>query len=426
MLINGTSALAFYSVILSDNSGVGYISIAFASIPFVLFDEKENIFAHISSSFTILTFFIVWSFNNLYQEPFAITLSEVSKEIVFILMTIVAFIFSIGSVFFFKKSSTKFESDLQDTNLQLQDTITKLTQETQEKEAALVREHEKAIKIEEQSQKIALDAVALKEKQIQENLLKQAGNYQQILYQDTFPQPEKQRISAFGSASHYISGDYRYVSPLGDFVSASLVLDVTGHGAPAAMMTGILSKNVDDLFSSWDDPTLMEPSTTMRILNKILCDESRLSKFMAGVYLVADTENYLVHASCAGAEAPMIFRNGKIIPLSTCNDSLRMDNDSVFSSITAPILPGDIIIICSDGLMDRELKNGEKLFDTFECQNLQKENAPLELKLNYSEFETILKSWNKELPIAEFLGEELEKLCIPANDDMTIVCVEIF
>ena len=122
----------------------------------------------------------------------------------------------------------------------------------------------------------------------------------------------------------------------------------------------------------------------------------------------------------------MIFRNGKIIPLSTCNDSLRMDDDSVFSSITAPILPGDIVIICSDGLMDRELKNGRKLFDTFECQNLEKENTPLELKLNYSEFETILKSWNKELPIAEFLGEELEKLCIPANDDMTIVCVEIF
>ena len=123
MLMMGTTALVFYSLILGENAGVQYISIAFAAIPFVLFDKKEQFWAYLSSFFTVATFFISWHLN--YSSPghLSIELSGLSKEIIFILMTIVAFVFSVGSVFFYKRSSTKFESDLQDSNTQLQTTI---------------------------------------------------------------------------------------------------------------------------------------------------------------------------------------------------------------------------------------------------------------------------------------------------------------
>ncbi len=427
MLMTGTTALVFYSLILGENAGVQYISISFAAIPFVLFDKKEEFWAYLSSFFTITTFFMSWHLNYSHLGYLSMTLSGLSRQIIFVLMTLVAFIFSIGSVFFYKKSSTRFEYDLQNSNTNLQATITQLTQETQDKEAALIREHKKAEKIKAQAKKIKTHALEIQEKQVQEKLLKQAGNYQQLLFQESIPQPHNQTISVFGSASHYITGDYRYIAQITDYISGLIVLDVTGHGAPAAMMTGILSKDVDCLFETSSPDLLTDTGATMKVLNKTFTRERRLSKLIAGVYAVVDTQQNVVHVTCAGSETAMIYRDGKILSIKNANESLRMDEDCNFSSITLPIQSGDIIIVCSDGLMDRKLKDGSPLFLAVEAEGDYDEEAGEypEILLDYTQFEAILSKWPQQEALAEYLGETLDQLCQPASDDMTIIAVEI-
>jgi len=324
------------------------------------------------------------------------------------------FSFSILSSFLFDKSRNDYERKLLNTNSRLIKNYNRIKQMNK--------------KIQEQSQKIASDAAEIREKkEIQEKLLKQAGNYQQLLFQETVPQPINQKISAFGSASHHITGDYRYIAEITNHISGLIILDVTGHGAPAAMMTGIISKDVDYLFETASPKLLTDTGATMKVLNKTLTRERRLSKLIAGIYAVVDTGQNLVHVTCAGAESAMIYRDGKIQSIKNLNESLRMDEDCDFTSVTLPIKDKDIILVSSDGLMDRKLKDGTPLFLVIEAEGDYDEESGdyPEIILDYTQFEEILSKWSKQESLADYLGKALDQQCQLASDDMTIIAVEI-
>jgi len=422
-----TAVVLFYSLHLGFNSGAHLIFFPLVAWPFILFQNNERFLKYSGFLFLIFCVLVNHYFRIVYMASDELLLSyEVAKIIYFIAtMTTVSFI--TATIYFFYKSERKIREKLEISNAQLHTTITQLTQETQDKEAALIREHKKAEKIKAQAKKIKTHALEIQEKQVQEKLLKQAGNYQQLLFQESIPQPHNQTISVFGSASHHITGDYRYIAQISEHISGLIVLDVTGHGAPAAMMTGILSKDVDCLFETSSPDLLTDTGATMKVLNKTFTRERRLSKLIAGVYAVADTQQNVVHVTCAGSETAMIYRDGKIISIKNSNESLRMDEDSDFTSVTLPIQSGDIIIVCSDGLMDRKLNDGSPLFLAVEAEGDYDEEAGEypEILLDYTQFEAILSKWTQKEALAEYLGETLDQLCRPASDDMTIIAVEI-
>ena len=425
-------AVLFYSVVLGDESGISIFFFALVGIPFVIFHFRELKWIKLAVSFSV----ILWIFSqyqpltsfghfpNIYLDGIKVLTGIMTFFI--LLSGLVSYLISNE---FYKIKSNLSLHRLGKTNLKLDNTITKLTQETQEKEAALIREQKKAKTIKTQSQKIKTDAIEIEKKKAQERLLKQAGNYQTILFQDRdkIPQPKGQKITVFGSASHHITGDYRYVFQINPHTSAIMALDVTGHGAPAAMMTGVLSKIVDDLFETSDPQLLMDTGKTMEVLNKTLYTERRLDKFVAGVYAVIDTVNKMIYVCCAGAETVVILRDNKIIAIKNSNESLRMDEYSKFISVMLSIQSGDRILVCTDGLMDRKLKDGSHLFTPIEAEGDYDEDAGEypEIYLDYTKFEFILTNLPKDNSFAESLGNTLNTLCLPASDDMTIVAVEI-
>ena len=91
------------------------------------------------------------------------------------------------------------------------------------------------------------------------------------------------------------------------------------------------------------------------------------------------------------------------------------------------IQSGDRILVCTDGLMDRKLKDGSHLFTPIEAEGNYDEDAGEypEIFLDYTKFESILTNLPKDNSFAESLGDTLNNLCLPASDDMTIVAVEI-
>ena len=79
-----------------------------------------------------------------------------------------------------------------------------------------------------------------------------------------------------------------------------------------------------------------------------------------------DTVNKMIYVCCAGAETVMIVRDKKVLAIKNSNESLRMDEDGTFTSVTQHIQSGDRILVCTDGLMDRKLKDGSHLFTPIE------------------------------------------------------------
>ena len=370
-------ATFLYSTLFKEDAGTQLLFFSFMAMPLVIFESSEKSKITFGVICPVIFYFILYAIS--FDLGYSANLLPAEQSLIFFTVSLVSFIILFLCSYFL-----------------ISENRTHLIQ-------------------------ISQDAIALKEKQIQEKLLKQAASYQSILYQQDYPQITNQTFSVFGSASHYISGDYRYIAGINNHISASIVLDVTGHGAPAAMMTGILSKTVDDLFNTHPPDTLQNPSSFMKSLNQTLCTEHRLSKFMAGVYIVVDTNANVMHATCAGAEAPMIYRDGKIIPIPICNDSLRMDDTSEFQSATLPIKNGDIIIACTDGLMDRKFKTGSPVFHTLDTP----EGDTTHSHLDYTHFQHILSQRHPDTPMADHIGDTLDTLCTPASDDMTIIAIEV-
>jgi serine phosphatase RsbU (regulator of sigma subunit) len=400
-------AVFCYSAILGAETGIFLFNLTIIAVSMMLFSNEEKYIRNITILAAITNFFIL-SFDWI-QWPNQIALNRGTIHFLYVSISGMTIGIMIIAIIFFQKKFFSSLQTLQVINNQLK---------------------EKASKIQEQSKKIESTSLEIKKTaETQEKLLKQAGNYQTILFQkdEDIPQPINQKITVFGSASHHITGDYRYVFQINPHTSAIMALDVTGHGAPAAMMTGVLSKIVDDLFETSDPQLLMDTGKTMEVLNKTLYTERRLDKFVAGVYAVIDTVNMVIYVCCAGAETVMIVRDKKIIAIKNSNESLRMDENGKFTSVTQHIQSGDRILVCTDGLMDRKLKDESHLFTPIEAEGDYDEDAGEypEIFLDYTKFESILTNLSKDNSFAESLGNTLDTLCLPASDDMTIVAVEI-
>ena len=104
-----------------------------------------------------------------------------------------------------------------------------------------------------------------------------------------------------------------------------------------------------------------------------------------------------------------------------------MDGESVYTSMSVPIQSKDIIIACTDGLMDRKLKNRAPLFIATEAEGDYDEDAGEypEIILDYTQFEAIIAKRSKKEALAEYIGKYVDSVCVPACDDMTIIAIEI-
>ena len=308
---------------------------------------------------------------------------------------------------------------------QLDQTIVQLTQETQEKEAALIREQEKLRTIQEQASKIEQDRISITQKVRQEKLLKQGAEVQQQILQPMLPESDYFKLFMAYRPSDFISGDYyRITLERGDYLIA-LVLDAAGHGAPAALMTGIIAKVLDDVFNHPDQYPLTDPSAMMGILNNLFFKEPRIQKMITGTYMVINLKTRQLMVSSAGGEAPLVYSMDCRAMARVNNDGapLGMYEDETYTATVFQLAERDILLGYTDGFFDHELLDGSPLIPFDEVEY---ENGSADYAYNYDHIEKWLKARPKsKKDIANYLADKVIEGCHTSKDDMTILAVEI-
>ncbi|USN99745.1 MAG: serine/threonine-protein phosphatase [Phycisphaeraceae bacterium] len=200
--------------------------------------------------------------------------------------------------------------------------------------------------------------------------LRQELAYARAIHESLFPAPRTGGTVCFTykyEPMRQIGGDYLHAStcPTADGRDECLclvLLDVTGHGIPAALTVNRLHGEIELLFA--DDP-LVEPGRVLARLNRYVhLTLARHSIFVTALCLRVDPlEGTLEYAS--GGHPPAFLRavDGTLNNLDSTAFVLGACEDAEFDpgQITIPFGPGDSLIAYTDGATEARTETGQML-----------------------------------------------------------------
>jgi len=127
-----------------------------------------------------------------------------------------------------------------------------------------------------------------------------------------------------------------------------VVADVTGKGIPAAL----LMADVRALLHAAAD-SATGPADALARVNRILVNERATALMVTAVLLIVDAATGAVRYSGAGHEPALVSRAaGGIEPFEACGVILGLSGASEFLEQEARLLPGDALVLYTDGITD--------------------------------------------------------------------------
>ncbi len=171
------------------------------------------------------------------------------------------------------------------------------------------------------------------------------------------PQPEVQ-IPGIDIATEYkpseqVGGDfYDFFSVAPDGV-ACLIGDVSGKGIPAALLMGVIHGAVRS--APWHSSSAAHQAESRR-LNELLCDRASGNRFASMFWCVYDPASRSLRYVNAGHCPPYLIgtRNGQQVALRLENGGpvLGLLPGAQYEATTVEALPGDLLVMYSDGLVE--------------------------------------------------------------------------
>jgi sigma-B regulation protein RsbU (phosphoserine phosphatase) len=191
-------------------------------------------------------------------------------------------------------------------------------------------------------------------KQKIEEELKVARQIQQSLYPRSLP--SKGWFMACGSsvASLQVGGDYFDVLNVSDDCWAVAVADVSGKGVSSALLACYLQGALSA--ASHSAHSIQQ---TMELINRFLVDRSEAEKYATVFHCTLQRDGRLRYVN-AGHCAPLVISpDGRIWPLETTGVPLGLVPGAKFATAETVLIPGDRVIIYSDGISEARGTKGE-------------------------------------------------------------------
>lgn len=155
-------------------------------------------------------------------------------------------------------------------------------------------------------------------------------------------------------AARGVSGDFFDIIPLKDPMKFGILLSSCSSYALAALLMSSLLKS----------PSPLEEQQTAEDFLKYLSDKVFLSlpksEEIHVFYGIVNRRDFTLNYSAAGSFfAGVKSRNGFLTELSSSSHTVHKENKSLFVSHTKALYPGDILVICSPGVLERSNSEGE-------------------------------------------------------------------
>jgi sigma-B regulation protein RsbU (phosphoserine phosphatase) len=179
--------------------------------------------------------------------------------------------------------------------------------------------------------------------------LANAARMQRLILPTVMPVHAGVEFAAFYQTSRHAGGDYYDVLDLGDGRFAIIVADVSGHGAPAAIIMAMIRAVLHTYTGARDDP-----SAVLNHINRHFEYLWDTSMFATAVYAVVDAAKRTLTVSCAGHPPPLIARGDTVseIPVKATMLLLMTDLDAI-PCTEHELRAGDRLVFFTDGITER-------------------------------------------------------------------------
>jgi serine phosphatase RsbU (regulator of sigma subunit) len=209
------------------------------------------------------------------------------------------------------------------------------------------------------------------EKTLQE--LSLARTIQASFLPETIPQLPGWEITAALEPARQISGDFYDFIHLPEGKLGILIADVADKGLGSALYMALSST----LIRTFANDYYKDPALVLKIANQQILRNARANLFVTVFFAVLDPNIGKLHYANAGHNPPLLvgFDQG-ITALSNTGMPLGIDEDNSWDQKEIMILPGDMLLMYTDGVTDAQNLDGEfidkKIIITVAQQNIGK------------------------------------------------------
>lgn len=168
--------------------------------------------------------------------------------------------------------------------------------------------------------------------------------------------PAISMISSFKPAS-VAGGDWFtcHYTPQNESINI-LLGDVTGHGIPSALITGVVAGAVHALHALADEEWDLSLLRLANLVNRVLFQLGKQQYPMTMNFLELNLETGTLNFVNAGHTFPLLIQRGAKRPRALIGPSARLGTelDAEFSLKSYQLEPGDRVFLYSDGLLENE------------------------------------------------------------------------
>ena len=160
-----------------------------------------------------------------------------------------------------------------------------------------------------------------------------------------------------------VGGDFFSVLPLSDTFAGVFLCDVMGHGVRAALVTAMVRALLEGL-----RPLARDPGRLLSEMNRELLaifGKAAVPVFLSAFYATFDTTTGNLEYANAGHPVPILARRGEMhaSPLGAApgmpGPPLGVRPDARFTTAHAALIPGDLLLLFTDGLFEVADASGE-------------------------------------------------------------------
>jgi phosphoserine phosphatase RsbU/P len=169
-------------------------------------------------------------------------------------------------------------------------------------------------------------------------------------------------IEIFGTTrpANTVGGDFYDVLPLPDGKVIVALGDVAGKGSPAALLMALLLAVLRTLVDEQ-----LEPAPLVERLNAQIARHRPASRFITLFFGVFDPDTGVLTYVNAGQNPPLIRRrDGRYDRLTSTGVALGMFEGSRFAAERTMVLPGELLVLYSDGITEAENPIGQPFEET--------------------------------------------------------------
>jgi sigma-B regulation protein RsbU (phosphoserine phosphatase) len=179
-----------------------------------------------------------------------------------------------------------------------------------------------------------------------------------------------------------LAGDAVGLHLIDDRYLTAYVIDVSGHGVPAALLAVAAMHAMEpvcgagsvlrDMSGAGGLGTVQQPARVAAELNRRFRAGENDGRYFTMILAVLDTRTGQLHFTMAGHPCPIVLRGSKVVPVPDAGGMpIALSDTGRYDEGVVQLEPGDRVFLFSDGLLEQTMPSqGEKLGEQFGDQQL--------------------------------------------------------